>query len=226
MTEPGCVYAWRCPDASGSSSACAFVGLDISEEEFEESMSERILRRGTAMAPAPISFVDPADVHVRQVAEQILRETSRYGDNERALAALWFVQTAIQYAADADLYGEDEFWARPSETLYCHKGDCEDTSVLLCSILLAMGFDAVLLDYPGHIAVGVCIEGAEGTSYSDGGRSYFLCETARDETCPIGQGGRASETPDICHPGEEASLPEALVSGLRLLVWRIFGFRV
>ena len=226
VIEPGCVYAWRCPDAGGIISSCAFVGLDITEDEFEGSMSDRILRKGILTSPAPVSFVDPTDRHVAQVAEQICSETSGYGDRARALAALWFVQTAIQYASDADLYGEDEFWARPLETLYCHKGDCEDTSVLLCSILLAMGFDAVLLDYPGHVAVGVCLEGAEGTYYPYGGKSYFLCETARDDTCPIGQGCRALDTPDIYRPGGKGSPPEALVSGLRLLVWGIFGFRV
>ena len=67
------------------------------------------------------------------------------------------------------------------ETLYLHRGDCEDTSTLLCSIFLAMGCRCAMLDLPGHVAVGW---------YPGDSQEYLFCETAHDSPHVIGYGGR------------------------------------
>jgi len=45
----------------------------------------------------------------------------------------------VQYVADEDSSGVSDFWLYPAETLTLRKGDCEDTSFLLASLLLASG---------------------------------------------------------------------------------------
>ncbi|MFH0769103.1 MAG: hypothetical protein V1932_06020, partial [Chloroflexota bacterium] len=55
---------------------------------------------------------------------------------------------------------------------------CEDTSILLASLLDKMGYGVVLLDLPQHVAVG--IKGGEnvyGTYWNYGGDRYYYIET-------------------------------------------------
>ena len=48
-----------------------------------------------------------------------------------------------------------EYPRYPIETLVDNEGDCEDTAILTASLLNLMGYDAVLLDVPEHMAVGI-----------------------------------------------------------------------
>jgi hypothetical protein len=53
---------------------------------------------------------------------------------------IWdFVARCVQYVPDKKLFGQDDFWLFPEETLVLHKGDCEDSSFLLATLLLASG---------------------------------------------------------------------------------------
>jgi hypothetical protein len=52
-----------------------------------------------------------------------------------------WVATNIDYMPDEKRWGED-YWQTPEETLSHSSGDCEDFSVLLCSLLRAYGIDA------------------------------------------------------------------------------------
>ena len=52
-----------------------------------------------------------------------------------------WVATNIDYKSDEQRWGED-YWQTPEETLSYSSGDCEDFSVLLCSLLRAYGIDA------------------------------------------------------------------------------------
>ena len=144
------------------------IDLGITQEEFENSMNQSITRVQTVFDPIGLGKVSPNDKYVQLIAERILKLTERYTIEQRIIVALNFVQTAIDYSYDEDTYGCDGFIAYPLETLYLGIGDCEDTSILLMSILLAMSIDCVLLDYPTHLAVGVRWEGQE---------KYMLCET-------------------------------------------------
>jgi len=47
-----------------------------------------------------------------------------------------WVATNINYMPDGQRWGRD-YWQTPEETLSLHTGDCEDFSILLCSILRA-----------------------------------------------------------------------------------------
>ena len=63
----------------------------------------------------------------------------------------------IAPARDVDVYGEPDHWAGPAETLLHRSADCEDSAILVASILVAMGHDPMLLiidaDPIGHVAV-------------------------------------------------------------------------
>ena len=56
----------------------------------------------------------------------------------------------IKYEDDDERWGED-YWQTPEETLSYYTGDCEDFSVLLCSLLRAYGIDAERV----YVALGV-----------------------------------------------------------------------
>ncbi len=53
---------------------------------------------------------------------------------------IWdYVANSVQYITDKKLFGLEDFWLFPEETLILHKGDCEDSSFLLATLLLASG---------------------------------------------------------------------------------------
>ena len=86
------------------------------------------------------------------------------------------------YEDDSVYMGYEEYWKFPLETLYDHGGDCEDTSILLASLTEAMGYDASLLLFPGHMATGIHIDGdypdLDGFYLrSDPDTVYYYCET-------------------------------------------------
>lgn len=77
-----------------------------------------------------------------------------------------------------------EYPKYPIETLVDGKGDCEDSSILSAALLGIMGYDAVLLKYSDHMALGVQMTGF-GPYYADytpkyyefGGKRYYYVET-------------------------------------------------
>ncbi len=53
---------------------------------------------------------------------------------------IWnYVAASVQYVTDKSSFGLEDFWLFPEETLVLHKGDCEDSSFLLATLLLASG---------------------------------------------------------------------------------------
>lgn len=59
---------------------------------------------------------------------------------------------------DYSLYGLDEYWARPLETLVLQYGDCDDTAALACALFIAAGYDAAMGGHSGHVYAGVALE--------------------------------------------------------------------
>ncbi|HUL39886.1 MAG TPA: hypothetical protein VLU38_06310, partial [Methanomassiliicoccales archaeon] len=124
------------------------------------------------------TFVTIDDPAVMAAASELEGMASQLGltDLERANFVLSFVQS-IDYSFDNVSAGANEYWRFPLETLYDQTGDCEDTSILYASIVEAMGFDAVLLLLPGHMAVGLSCQGATGGHYYFESVNYYYCET-------------------------------------------------
>ncbi len=61
-----------------------------------------------------------------------------------------WVAINIEYISDEERWNED-YWQTPQETLSYSTGDCEDFSVLLCSLLRAYGIEAERV----YVALGV-----------------------------------------------------------------------
>lgn len=88
---------------------------------------------------------------------------------------LRFVIAFVQQLEYRNDRGEYPKW--PVETIAERGGDCEDTSILLAAMLRLMGYDALLINPPGHMAVAVACEGCDGTAYRQGSRTYYYVET-------------------------------------------------
>ena len=89
-----------------------------------------------------------------------------------------FVQTAFEYKTDGDQFGyEKPFF--PDETFFYPYCDCEDRAMLFSTLVRdLLGLEAVLLDYPGHIASAVRFtEDIAGDAIMlDDGSKYLICD--------------------------------------------------
>ncbi|MFH1624926.1 MAG: hypothetical protein ABID54_07195, partial [Pseudomonadota bacterium] len=119
------------------------------------------------------------DVYIERVVEMIERAAEREGfdDYQTVELAIAFVQ-GLPYTVDSVTSPFDEYPRYPVETLVDGGGDCENTSILLASILSEMGYGVVLLALPEHMAIGVKGSGNRpGTYWTYEGERYFYIET-------------------------------------------------
>ena len=67
-----------------------------------------------------------------------LPSTKNPGDFDKRAMIIWqFVAERIKYCYDTTKYKKGDFWLFPPETYQIKKGDCEDASFLLASLLIA-----------------------------------------------------------------------------------------
>lgn len=120
------------------------------------------------------------DILIEYLVSQIEKTAQEEGFShlEKVGFTASFVQNLL-YTADSVTTAYDEYPRYPVETLVDNGGDCEDTSILLASLLNAMGYGSILIVFPGnHAAVGVLSsDGMYGTYYEYGGDNYFYLET-------------------------------------------------
>lgn len=80
-----------------------------------------------------------------------------------------FAQLGIKYpslvdssgrtqSADAEVWGENEYWAISLETLFFLKGDCEDSAAVACSLFKAAGYATAMVGVPGHVTASVVLD--------------------------------------------------------------------
>ncbi|SEW10321.1 hypothetical protein [Halobacterium jilantaiense] len=110
-----------------------------------------------------------------------------------------FVQS-LPYVTDDVSRGYDEYPKFPTETLVDSDGDCEDTAILLASILQAdpFNYDMILIGPPEHMAAGIYSEEINGNYYELDGRDYYYIETT-------GTGWGIGDIPET-YDGERATL--------------------
>ena len=96
---------------------------------------------------------------------------------EAANILLNFVQTGFDYATDQEQFGYERP-LYPDETFFYPFCDCEDRSILFsCLMRELLGLDAVLLNYPGHLATAVCFtEDVAGNYLTFEGKKYVICD--------------------------------------------------
>jgi len=96
------------------------------------------------------SYIMPECQSVKEALQDIL------GDPPYELSQVGFddirdwVAINIDYMSDKERWGKD-YWQTPEETLSYRTGDCEDFSILLCSLLRAYGIGAEQV----YVALGV-----------------------------------------------------------------------
>ncbi len=110
-----------------------------------------------------------------------------------------FVQS-LPYTSDNVTTPFDEYPRYPIETLVDNGGDCEDTSILTAELITKLGYRAILINPPGHMAVGVSCSDCEGTYYQYGDRNYFYLETT-------GEGWEIGRVPDEYRQAEANMFP-------------------
>ena len=128
------------------------------------------------------------DIYIEHLVEKIQKAALEAGfsDYETIEFAASFVQS-LPYTADSITTPYDEYPRYPIETLVDKGGDCEDTSILLASIIEKMGYGVVLIELSDHCAVGV--KGGEniyGAYWEYEGSKYYYIETT-GERWGIGQ---------------------------------------
>ena len=122
--------------------------------------------------PVDDIYIDRLAGNIRDAALQ-----EGYDDYQTVELAIAFVQN-LPYTFDSVTSPYDEYPRYPIETLVDNGGDCEDTSILLASLLSSMGYGIVLIQLPDHCAVG--LKGGEniyGTYWEYEGAKYYYLET-------------------------------------------------
>ncbi len=117
------------------------------------------------------AFVSPADdaiikdILAELTQTQGLPSTKAPGDFDKRAMVIWdYVVRKIKYVYDIQKQGKPDFWLFPSEVRVLRKGDCEDASFLLASLLLGSGISPFnvrvvlgeLLDQRGQSLGGHC----------------------------------------------------------------------
>jgi hypothetical protein len=119
------------------------------------------------------------DPYIDAIVEKLKAASTRDGFDEYQSVEMVtaFVQS-LPYTFDTVTTPYDNYPRYPVETLVDNGGDCEDTSILLASLLDKMGYGVVLIKLPEHVAVG--IKGGEnvyGTYWEYKGDKYYYVET-------------------------------------------------
>ena len=121
-------------------------------------------------------FATPFDPTIQTIAKDITDVSITTGDTYKVGIAIDFVESMI-YQKDIEFNSNLEYPKYAIETIIDERGDCEDTSFLMASILRALNIDTILLLYSDHMAIGVWCDGCTGTYYNYKNRKYFFLET-------------------------------------------------
>jgi hypothetical protein len=135
------------------------------------------------------SFCTPNYSKILEIAEDIQSKCIDQYDSEEVLNALLSFTQAIGYRTELI-----DITKYPMETLF-NQGDCEDLSVLFGSLVVSLGYDAILAvinyydtdvdDWIGHASVGVYLNFTPthqssyppSNSFTVNSKEYWICET-------------------------------------------------
>ena len=86
------------------------------------------------------SFITPNDPSVIDLRNKILQDSIAIFTPDWMKFRDW-VGNKIEYRSDPEIHGEIEYWQFSNETMQLETGDCEDFSILLCSLLRSNGWE-------------------------------------------------------------------------------------
>lgn len=116
------------------------------------------------------------DEYMNALANVFVNTINEEGYSEWDLInlAVSFVQS-LKYVPDKIGTGYDEYPKFPLETLYDQGGDCEDSSILLASLLRELGYGTVLVVTEDHMGVG--IKTSDSGNFQFVGTDFYYIET-------------------------------------------------
>ena len=85
------------------------------------------------------SFITPNDPSVIALRNEILQDSLAILTPDWMKFRDW-VGNKIEYRSDSEVHDKREFWQFSNETIQLETGDCEDFSILLCSLLRSNGW--------------------------------------------------------------------------------------
>lgn len=71
--------------------------------------------------------------------QALLRDAAAAGDAQRLQMVNKFFNQRVRFATDFVVWGQEDYWASPLETLNQGRGDCEDYAIAKYASLLAVG---------------------------------------------------------------------------------------
>ena len=124
------------------------------------------------------SSLQPKTPTYKPVAQKLNQTSTQlgYGSYDQINFVLAFVQS-IPYKTDNESTPYQDYPRFPVETLVDDVGDCKSHSILFASLTLSMGYDAVYINPPDHLAVGILGNNLQGTYWSYNNQNYYYCET-------------------------------------------------
>lgn len=145
-------------------------------ESIQEDWHDYYRAKQPRSSPESVEYITSDDPFIKKISKKISENANAKSNINEVWLAISFVQN-LPYVDDV-FTGYDEYPKYPVETFFEKNGDCEDTSYLAASIIDAMGYGAVLILLPGHMAVGVYMNcDTSGTYYEFEGRCYYYVET-------------------------------------------------
>jgi hypothetical protein len=178
-------FTWQFKPRGSGTEFHQQLSINLSKKRFE------YYRRRVRFSDKWNKYAEEEMPEVRALATEFQRLHSQHNWNtfNQVSNVLKFVQKCVHYSLDKDTTGHSEWPRYPIETIKEGIGDCEDVAILCAAILARLGFQVVLLSYPGHMAFGVA--GAEKLNgeyihVTGTDRRYFYGE-ATSEGWHIGQ---------------------------------------
>ncbi|WP_411964529.1 hypothetical protein [Haloferax sp. YSMS24] len=159
------------------------------------------------------------DQYIKSITDDIeeFGERNNYSDREIVDHVIAVVQN-MEYTQDKAATGYNEYPKYPVETLVDRGGDCEDTCILLASMLRELGYGTVLLVLRDaqHMAVGVAGDDSlQGEYYEHKGQRYFYLETTSGGW-QVGQ-----VPPEIKEAGTNAEIVEVTSRPVLAYSWAV-----
>ncbi len=135
-------------------------------------------------------MVTTQDSYIQSLAEKINETTNQlgYGSYDKVNFVLAFVQS-ITYNSDLNTTGYEEYPRFPVEILVDQTGDCDCKAILFATLAISLGYGAVFINPPDHLAVGILGNDLQGTFWTYENKTYYYAETT-------GTGFKIGDLPD------------------------------
>lgn len=167
-------FRWNYIDSSMHSYSLS-IDIEISSAYLEGYERYSILERSEYTR-----LITTYDPDIRAMVDDLKNITAKnnFNNYDEVNYILAFVQT-LNYTSDLETTGYEEYPRFPTETLVDEGGDCEDKSVLFATLIISLGYDAVLflLRDEEHMAVGVRWDNLIGDYITYKGARYYYAET-------------------------------------------------